>query len=328
MRVTLRDVAEQAGVSVATVSRAFRRPEMVSQEARNRILQISEQVGYRPSRGGRDGAPGSTGVLGVIVPDLLNPFYPALLKGAQARAREHGVQLLLADAEEAPDDELPLVETLSSQVDGILLCSSRMSNTSLEEASELTRLCLVNRYHPELTSVSADALSGVRGAVRHLAALEHRRIGYVGGPRTSRSDAERRLALEEVADELDVEIVDVGHFHPSIEGGSAASETVLLHELRAVMVYNDVMALGLIAGLRTFGFAVPGDVSVVGWDDIEFAPVASPALSTVRVNRHRMGAVGIDALVSTSQAVTQQKLETHFVPRDSTFRATRPAVRS
>lgn len=328
MRVTLRDVAEQAGVSVATVSRAFRRPGMVSEAARDKILEISTQLGYQPARNGREGPHGSAGVLGVIVPDLLNPFYPALLKGAQSRAREHGVQLLLADAEEAPDGEMPLVETLASQVDGILLCSSRMSDSSLEEAADLTRLCLVNRYHPALTSVSADALSGVRGALRHLAALGYRRIGYVGGPRPSRSDAERRLALAEVSSELEVEIVDVGHFHPSIEGGSAAAEAVLLHEVEAVLVYNDVMALGLISGLRTFDFAVPGDISVVGWDDIEFAPVSSPALSTVRVSRHRMGAVGIDALVGTEPAVSQQKLETHFVPRDSTSRAHRPAVRS
>jgi DNA-binding LacI/PurR family transcriptional regulator len=127
MRVTLRDVAEQAGVSVATVSRALSRPEMVSDEARDRIQEISLQLGYRPSREARGVAPGSAGTLGVIVPDLLNPFYPALLKGAQARAREHGLHLLLADAEEAPDGELPLVQTLAPQVDGILLCSSRMA---------------------------------------------------------------------------------------------------------------------------------------------------------------------------------------------------------
>src|SRR5699024_5786912 len=121
VRVTLRDVAEQAGVSVATVSRALRRPEMVSQEAREKVLELSARLGYQPARNGPEMPHGTTGVLGVIVPDLLNPFYPALLKGAQSRAREHGVQLLLADAEEAPDGELPLVETLASQVDGILL---------------------------------------------------------------------------------------------------------------------------------------------------------------------------------------------------------------
>ncbi|MEY8657365.1 LacI family DNA-binding transcriptional regulator [Brachybacterium paraconglomeratum] len=320
MRVTLRDVAEQAGVSVATVSRALSRPEMVSDEARDRIQEISLQLGYRSSREAREIAPGSAGTLGVIVPDLLNPFYPALLKGAQARAREHGLHLLLADAEEAPDGELPLVQTLAPQVDGILLCSSRMSESDLEAASGLTRLCLVNRRHRDLSAVSFDALSGVRAAVRHLVALGHRRIGYVGGPRASRSESERRTALEQVGAELEVEIVDVGHFPPSIPGGVSAAEPLLLRELSAALAYNDVLALGLISGLRALGFSVPEDVSVVGWDDIEYAAVSSPALSTVRVPRHRIGALGIDALVAPDGAVTEQRLETRFVPRDSTAR--------
>ena len=318
--MTLRDVAEQAGVSVATVSRALSRPEMVSDEARDRIQEISLQLGYRPSHEARGVAPGSAGALGVIVPDLLNPFYPALLKGAQARAREHGVHLLLADAEEAPDGELPLVQTLAPQVDGILLCSSRMSESDLEAAAGLTRLCLVNRHHRDLAAVSFDALSGVRSAARHLAALGHRRIGYVGGPRASRSEGERRDALGQVGAELSVEIVDVGHFRPSIQGGGSAAEPLLLHELGAALVYNDVMALGLISGLRALGFSVPEDISVVGWDDIEYAVVSSPALSTVRVPRHRIGALGIDALVAPDGTVTQQRLETRFVPRDSTAR--------
>ena len=320
MRVTLRDVAEQAGVSVATVSRALSRPEMVSEDARDRIQEISLQLGYRPSRAPRELAPGSSGTLGVIVPDLLNPFYPALLKGAQARAREHGMHLLLADAEEAPDGELPLVQTLAPQVDGILLCASRMSRSDLEEAAGLTRLCLVNRRHRDLSAVSFDALSGVRSAVRHLAALGHRRIGCVSGPRTSRSEAERRDALAQVGAELDVEIVDIGHFPPSIQGGSSAAEPLLLHELSAALAYNDVMAIGLISGLHALGFSVPADISVVGWDDIEYAAVSSPALSTVRVPRLRIGALGIDALVAPAGAVTEQRLETRFVPRDSTAR--------
>ena len=320
MRVTLRDVAEQAGVSVATVSRALSRPEMVSEESRDRIQEISLQLGYRHSRIPRDLAPGSSGTLGVIVPDLLNPFYPALLKGAQSRAREHGLHLLLADAEEAPDGELPLVRTLAPQVDGILLCSSRMSESDLEEAAALTRLCLVNRDHPGLASISFDALSGVRATVRHLAALGHRRIGYVGGPRASRSEAERRDSLEQVGAEVAAEIVDLGHFPPSIHGGISAAETLLLHELGAALVYNDVMAIGLISGLSSLGYSVPADVSVAGWDDIEFAPVSSPALSTVRVPRHRIGALGIDALTAGAGVVTRQRVETRFVARDSTAR--------
>jgi DNA-binding LacI/PurR family transcriptional regulator len=114
--------------------------------------------------------------------------------------------------------------------------------------------------------------------------------------------------------------VDLGHHPPSIHGGISAAEPLLLHELGAALVYNDVMAIGLISGLSALGYSVPADVSVAGWDDIEFAAVSSPALSTVRVPRHRIGALGIDALVGPGGTVTQQRLETRFVPRDSTAR--------
>lgn len=327
MAITLRDVAARAGVSVATASRALQRPEMVQPGTRAAVQQAAAALGYAANRHARTLITGRTGALGVVVPDLLNPFYPAVLKGAQARARHHGIQLLLADAEETPEGELPLVRTLAGQVDGILLCSPRMDAASLDAASRLTRLALVNRTHPELEAVSADALTGVRAALRHLLALGHRRIGLVGGPGSSWSDAERRRAVLRIAEELGLEVAEVGSFAPTTEGGRAAAEPVLVQGLGAVMVYNDVMALGLIAQLRASGFRVPDDVSVVGWDDIEFAEIADPALSTVRVPRYEMGAAGIDALLSDPSADGDSGLpwrfETTFVPRGSTARAPR-----
>lgn len=327
MAITLREVATRAGVSVATASRALHRPEMVQAATRDAVQRAAAELGYAPNRSARTLITGRTGVLGVVVPDLLNPFYPAVLKGAQARARHHGVQLLLADAEETPEGELPLVRTLASQVDGVLLCSPRMDAASLDAASRLTRIALVNRTHYALEAVSADACTGVRAALRHLRALGHRRVGVVGGPASSWSDAERRRAIGEVAAELELQVVDVGSFAPTTAGGREAAEALLVAELAAVMVYNDVMALGLIAQLRASGFRVPGDVSVVGWDDIEFAAVTDPALSTVTVPRYEMGAAGIDALVGEPAAPEdrgmQWRFETGFVPRGTTSRAPR-----
>lgn len=327
MAITLRDVAARAEVSVATASRALQRPEMVLPATRDRVQQAAADLGYTVNRSARTLITGRTGVLGVVVPDLLNPFYPAVLKGAQARARHHGVQLLLADAEETPEGELPLVRTLASQVDGVLLCSPRMDDDSLDAASRLTRITLVNRTHATLPAVSADAVTGVRGALRHLVALGHRRIGLVGGPEASRSDIRRRVAALEVAEELDLEVVDVGAFAPTTDGGRAAAEPVLLADVGAVLVYNDVMALGLIARLRETGFRVPQDLSVVGWDDIEFAAIADPALSTVRVPRYEMGAAGIDALVAdpAQEGGVRWRFETDFVARGSTARRPGPS---
>ncbi|MGY5765243.1 LacI family DNA-binding transcriptional regulator [Brachybacterium sp. DNPG3] len=328
MAITLRDVAARAEVSVATASRALQRPEMVLPATRDRVQQAAADLGYTVNRSARTLSTGRTGVLGVVVPDLLNPFYPAVLKGAQARARHHGVQLLLADAEETPEGELPLVRTLASQVDGVLLCSPRMDDESLDAASLLTRIALVNRTHATLPAVSADAMTGVRAALRHLAALGHRRIGLVGGPEASHSNTRRRFAVLELATELGLDAVDIGGFAPTTDGGRSAAEAVLLADVGAVLVYNDVMALGLISQLRESGFRVPQDLSVVGWDDIAFAEIADPALSTVRVPRYEMGAAGIDALVEDpdDEVGVRWRFETTFVPRGSTARYTAPTV--
>ncbi|UVY84881.1 LacI family transcriptional regulator [Brachybacterium sp. NBEC-018] len=326
MGITLRDVAARADVSVATASRALQKPAMVSTTTRERVQQAVDELGYSPNRSARTLITGRTGVLGVVVPDLLNPFYPALLKGAQERARHHGVQLLLADAEETPEGELPLVRTLAPQVDGILLCSPRMGAKELDAAARLTRIALVNRTHTYLEAVAPNALSGVRGALRHLRSLEHRRIGVVGGPARSWSEGRRRRTIARAADELDVEVVDVGHFPPTVEGGRAAAESVLVLELGAVLVYNDVMAIGLLAALRESGFRVPQDISIVGWDDIEFAAVTDPPLSTIRVPRREMGAAAIDALVedpAAHQDGLTWRFESAFVARGSTGRARR-----
>lgn len=330
MAVTLRDVASRAGVSVATASRAFQRPDMVGRETLERVRAAAADVGYVANRTARALVTGRAGVYGVVVPDLENPFFPAVLKGAQARAHHHGVQLLLADAEESPQGELELVRTLAGQVDGIVLCSSRMDEDSLREAATLTPLTLVNRDGAGMSGVHADPEPGIVDAVRHLHRMGHRHLGYVGGPLASRSDAVRREAIDEACRRVGIRWRDVGRFAPSVEGGRSGAEAVLLTDVTAVLVYNDLMALALVDRLRGFGVSVPGDLSVVGWDDIEFASLWSPGLSTVRVPRYDMGAQAVDLLVSAGRAGGGQEasaapqrvaVPTAFVPRGSTGRA-------
>lgn len=329
MVATLREVAARAQVSVATASRAFQRPDMVGAATRTRILEAAQELGYVANSTARALVTGRRDVVGVVVPDLLNPFYPAVLKGARARARERGVQLLLADAEEEPEGELPLVRTLAQQVDGIVLCSSRMDEASLREAAGLTRLALVNRTDPGLPGVLADPEPGVGAAVRHLAELGHTRIGYVGGPEASRSDADRRRAIA-LSCRAGMEQVDLGRFPPTAEGGAQAAEAVLGSGVGAVLVYNDVMALGLVDHLRTRGVDVPGALSVIGWDDIEFAGMLAPGLTTVRVPRTEIGEAAIDALLDRgaddAEAPLHRLLPTELVLRGTTAPPARGAA--
>ena len=332
MAVTLKDVAQQAGVSVATASRAFQRPEMVGARSLARVREAAAELGYAPNRTARALITGRAGVYGVIVPDLDNPFFPAVLKGAQARAHQLGAQLLITDAGESPDGELPLVRTLAPQVDGIVLCSSRMDEDSLEEASRLTRLSLVNRVSPRLPGVHADPEPGIPAALQHLRRLGHRRIGYAGGPAVSRSDQARRTVIQRLCAEAELEWSEIGAFPPTADGGRDAAEALLQTATTAVLVYNDLMALALMERLRSYGVDIPGQISVVGWDDIPFSAMVTPGLATIRVPRYDMGVRAIDMLhgaagAGGSSAASGQEsapahiaLPTQFVPRGSIAR--------
>lgn len=296
MAMTLKDVAARAEVSIATASRSFQRPDLVGEATREKVLAAAAEIGYSPNRSARALITGRSGVYGVIVPDLENPFFPAVLKGAQARAHQLGAQLLITDAGEAPDGELPLVRTLAPQVDGIVLCSSRMDEGVLREAARLVPLSLVNRVSPVLPGVFADPVPGIPSAIRHLHRMGHRHLGYVGGPSISRSDSVRRTVIERVCQEIGMEWTDIGSFAPTVEGGRRGAEALLLTEVTAVLVYNDFMALALMERLRGFGVDVPGEISVVGWDDIEFSALVTPGLSTVQVPRYDMGVAAVDLL--------------------------------
>jgi len=321
MAVTLKDVAARAGVSVATASRAFQRPEMVSAEAREAVRRAAAELDYTANRTARALITGRAGVYGVIVPDLENPFFPAVLKGAQARAHQLGAQLLITDAGEAPEGELPLVRTLAPQVDGILLCSSRMDEESLAEAATLTPLSLVNRVSPRHPGVFADPMPGIPAAVQHLRRLGHRRIGYVGGPAVSRSDEVRRDVLARICGEAGLDWIEIGAFAPTAEGGRQGAEALLQTDATAVLVYNDLMALSLMERLRSYGIDVPGQISLVGWDDIPFAAMVTPGLATVQVARYDMGATAIELLHGRAAEPAHIGVPTRFVPRGSIARA-------
>jgi LacI family transcriptional regulator/LacI family repressor for deo operon, udp, cdd, tsx, nupC, and nupG len=303
--VTLRDVARAAGVSPATASRALSAPDLVAPARREHVQQVARELGYRPNRAARELITGRTGNLCLVVPDLENPFFAAVAKGVQARARALGFALLVADAEEDPRLEAELVGHLGAQVDGVVLCSPRMSEAELDRLSRdvLDRdvpLLLVNRLHGGLPSVVIDNADGVRQAVTHLHALGHRRIGFAGGPVGSWSDAQRRRGLEHASHGLrSVDVVDLGHFPPVFGGGVAAGDLVAASEVTAVLAHNDLLALGILSRLRARGVRVPEDVSVVGYDDIPAATLVSPALTTVTVPLARLGRAAVDLLVET-----------------------------
>src|SRR5918992_3927021 len=165
MAVTIHEVARRADVSVSTVSRAFTVPDMVNAETRRKVLRVAEDLGYQPNRAARGLVTGRTGNIGVVVPDVANPFFSAVLKGCAARAREARLVVFLADAAEDPRIEVEVVGAMAKQVDGIVLCSPREDTTQLERLAGVAPLVLVNSDAVGLPAVLMDSADGVRQAV-------------------------------------------------------------------------------------------------------------------------------------------------------------------
>ena len=278
---TIADVAVRAGVSKATASRAFSRPESVRPTTRERVLGVARELGYTPSRVARSLSTGRSSHVGLVVPDISNPFFPPMIKAVQAEAgrREHA--LFVADTDEHTEDEVGLVRSMAAQVDGLVLASPRMSDLELLDVLARVPVVLINRVVPGVPAVLVSSDHGVTQAVEHLQALGHRSVVYLSGPTESASEAERRAALLRSAERVGLEVLPLGPFDPRFSAGVRAADLVLATGAQAVLAYNDLIALGLMQQLAARGLTVGVDVSVIGFDDIWLAPVLTPALTRV-----------------------------------------------
>jgi LacI family transcriptional regulator len=323
MGATMKDVARVAGVSPSTVCRVLTNPDIVRPETRERVRRAANELGYDPNRTAGGLITGRTGHVGLVVPDLTDPFFPALVKAVQARAHEWNYQVFLADTDGDPAAEADLVRVLTKRVDGIVLCSPRMADEELRAVASDTPIVVLNRRVARVPSVSADSGAGVRQVVAHLTALGHRRMGYVAGPRTSWSNRERVRSLRAATAQAGMDLVEVGPVTPHFDGGVAAVDLVLAANVTAVLAYNDLVALGLLNQLDARGLSVPGDISVIGFDDIAPAAMVSPALTTVCQPREPIGRTGMDLLLRllrnrVQDGGTRRELVTKLVVRDST----------
>ena len=294
---SLRDVARVAGVSLATASRALAQPERVTAERRARVERAAAELGYRSARAGV--APIGPGrVIGLLLPDLQNPFFAGVAKGVQMQARTAGLSVVIADTDEDPRLEADSLARLDQVVAGLVLCSPRMSDQALAALPIDVPAVLVNRESAPLRSVVVDNLDGMRQAVAHLHALGHRRIAYAGGQPLSWSDRERRRGLDAAAAALgDVELVQLGHFPTVFSGGVAAADLVPASGATAVIAHNDLIALGIHDRLRHRGTRVPEEISVLGFDDVPAATQVTPALTTVAVPLERLGRAAVELLL-------------------------------
>lgn len=235
--------------------------------------------------------------------------------------------VLVADSDENLRRETDLVGQLAQQTDGVLVASPRILDLDVA-ALDGTPSILINAEAPGLPSVSVDYADATMQAVAHLHALGHRRIAYVGGPAGSSADARRREGLTQADERFsDVQIVDLGAFSPRVEGGEAAADLAVGSGATGIIAFNDLVAVGLLAMLARRGIAVPDQLSVVGYDDILVSRLATPTLTTMRVDIRGVGEAAVQMFVDLTRrrpktragaADERRTMPTRLVVREST----------
>lgn len=329
-RVTIADVARAADASAATVSRVLNGGTAVDAALAERVRRAVAELGYRPNPAARGLARGRLGTVGVLVPDLANPYFEEILKAVSAAARAVGTRVVVADSDEDPQAERELAEELLSHSDALLLCSPRMERGHLRAVASLPgtlghgpRLVIANRVVPSLPvpAVTVDEFRGMLAIAGHLAQLGHTRVAYLAGPLVAWSEAERRRGLTAAeAFGLRAFVVECGS---TIADGHRAVPTALKQDVTAIVANNDIVALGALARLSELGVAVPAEMSLTGFDDIPFARFAMRPLTTVHVPHRQIGHVAGHMLLRliSGDTAESETIQPKLIIRDSTAKA-------
>lgn len=297
---TIYDVAEAAGVAASTVSRAFARPGRVNAATAERIRSVAAALGYHRESvtTGQDSVRSAT--IALITADITNPFYFGIIRGAAAAASEAGYTTMLADAHESDVTEHQAVARVLPMVDGIIMASSRMSDTAVRMAAKQKPLLQLNRIIAGVPCLLADNQAGIRMAVQHLAELGHRSVVYAAGPENSWADGIRWQAVMAAAADTGLRSRRIGPFQPTVAGGESAASALVRRTTTAtaVIAYNDLLAIGLIRALNAEGFTVPDHISVVGFDNIFASDLVTPPLTTLGAPFGSMGRTAVRNLIA------------------------------
>ncbi len=330
---TLRDVARLAGVHPGTVSRALN-PQtrgLVNERTARRVLEAAEELGYRPNPIARGLRTNRSNTIGVLVPDLMNPLFAAVVRGIEDGLREGGYTPLIANTDNDSDRERVAYEAMSArQVDGFIAATARRDHWLLaEQADPDAKVVLVNRRvdSDALPAVTGDDHEGIRLAVEHLAGLGHRRIAHLSGSQVLYTGWSRHRgfvdAMAGLGLELDPELVVFSAAFTEREGARCCGELLLRRrDFTAIVAGNDLLALGCYDALEQAGLRCPEDISVVGYNDMPFADRFTPPLTTVRVPHYELGATAAGLMLEQLRAADvpprQLLLEPELVVRGST----------
>jgi LacI family transcriptional regulator len=326
---TLRQIAREAGVSIATVSRALRQPQSVSIETRERILALVAHHRYVPDALAASFASRRTGLVGLIVPTISNSIYAAFTEAVQNRLLASGRKLLIANTNYSAALEAEIVHKLvESRVEGVIFTGFRRENT-LYELLRHYRIPFVVTWStskdPSIPAISFDNFAAAKAATRTLIELGHRRIGLICGVSAVNDRAQQRIkgfqaALREARLRFDPALVAERPFE--VAEGAAAAEAMMRLDgpPTALFCANDIQAMGAVFACQRLGLNVPQDVSIIGFDDLPMTQMINPALATVHVPAQEMGEAAAGALVEAvdlGQPIHSRSLDARVIARAS-----------
>ncbi|PWT86785.1 MAG: LacI family transcriptional regulator [Acidobacteria bacterium] len=328
----IRDVARRAKVSTATVSRTVNQVATVDAQLAKRVWKAIAELGYYPNRQARALVSGRSRVFGLIVSEITNPFFPEIVQTFETLAVEQNYEILLTSTIHDPKRmELAVRRMIEGRVDGVAILTFGMEDNLLQHL-RFRNLPLVfvdiGPKVPRVSNIRVDYAHGIRQAVQHLAAMRHERIGFVSGPLKLRSALARKDAFEESMREIGMQIkpeliVEGDH---RLEGGKWALQqfSKLRERPTALLCSNDMTAIGVMRQAFELGINVPGDLSVVGFDDTRLAEFMIPPLTTVQMSQVELATLAFNALLKEVKRETsaphgsEYLLKTQLILRDST----------
>jgi LacI family transcriptional regulator/LacI family repressor for deo operon, udp, cdd, tsx, nupC, and nupG len=333
--VSIEDIAEQAGVSHATVSRALRNSPLISADVKERIQRLARELGYTPNAVAQSLKVRRTKAIGLVLTSIADPFVGRVVRGIEDVAHRADMSVFLSVSNNDPEREMAVIETFQRRrVDGIISAAARISGGYAEQlARTFVPTVLINQQAEAgsgmLHSAEVDDYQGARSAVSHLLELGHTRIGYIGTgsrPRSNRHrfagyrDALRAAGIEPEESRIRISAAERGSHTDDVADGQSLLPALLDAGVSALFCYNDMIAIGALLACRELGVAVPGQLSVVGFDDIETAQYVTPPLTTIHQPKLRLGQLAMEMLLDLLEGrpVENHVLPTELIRRSST----------
>lgn len=305
MAATIKDVARHARVSVASVSRALNNTGVVTTRTRERVLRAARKLRYTPHAGARSLSTRRTQTIGVLLPDIYGEFFSELIRGIDLAARERRLHLLVTSSHGDAEEASAAIRSMSGRVDGLLVMSPHVDAHFLDSELRVdlpTVLMNTRNGSHAFSSLTVDDYGGACAMMQHLASVGHRHIAHITGPDSNFESRERMRGYRAARTKLRLpgaDLIVAGDFSEESGYRAAARVLALTPRPEAIFAANDMMAIGCLFGLTEAGVKVPGDMALVGFDDIPIARYVTPPLTTVRVDIAHLGQRALERLAAT-----------------------------